>query len=108
MFSNGIINVTRIYSVDRVVARESSKGKTVSYPSNLPTYELVFFVKGGSLTTFCGKEIKDEQGSIRFLPKGAGNGGYTVTDAVTGSEIKWEASGYVNKSAIQYVIKEAN
>ena len=36
------------------------------------------------------------------------SGGYTVTDAVTGSEIKWEASGFVNKSAIQYVIKEAN
>ncbi len=35
------------------------------------------------------------------------SGGYTVTDAVTGAEIKWEASGYVNKTAIQYVIKEA-
>ena len=35
-------------------------------------------------------------------------GDYTVTDAVTGAEIKWEANGYVNKSAIQYVIKEAN
>ncbi len=35
-------------------------------------------------------------------------GGYTVSDAVTGSEIKWEATGYVNKTAIQYVIKEAN
>ncbi len=36
------------------------------------------------------------------------SGGYTVTDAVTGAEIKWEATGYVNKSAIQYVIKEVN
>lgn len=35
-------------------------------------------------------------------------GGYTVTDAVTGAEIKWEATGFVNKTAIQYVIKEAN
>ena len=35
-------------------------------------------------------------------------GGYTVTNAVTGDEIAWEKSGYVNKSAIQYVIKEAN
>ena len=35
-------------------------------------------------------------------------GGYTVTDAVTGAEIKWEATGFVNKSAIQYVIKDAN
>jgi len=35
-------------------------------------------------------------------------GGYTLKDAVTGAEITWEKSGYVNKSAIQYVIKEAN
>lgn len=36
------------------------------------------------------------------------SGGYTLTDAATGAEIKWESSGYVNKAAIQYIIKEAN
>ncbi len=36
------------------------------------------------------------------------NGGYTVENAVTGESITWESNGYVNKSAIQYVIKEAN
>ena len=36
------------------------------------------------------------------------SGGYTLTNAATGAEIKWEASGYVNKAAIQYIIKEAN
>ena len=35
-------------------------------------------------------------------------GGYTLKNAVTGNEIKWESTGYVNKTAIQYVIKEAN
>ncbi len=35
-------------------------------------------------------------------------GGYTLTDAATGAEIKWESNGYVNKDAIQYIIKEAN
>ncbi len=34
-------------------------------------------------------------------------GGYTLTDAVTGASITWESTGYVNKSAIQYIIKEA-
>ena len=34
--------------------------------------------------------------------------GYTVTGAVTGDNITWDAKGYVNKSAIQYVIKEAS
>ena len=35
-------------------------------------------------------------------------GGYTVTNAVTGDNISWESTGYVNKGAVQYVIKEAN
>ena len=35
-------------------------------------------------------------------------GGYTVTNAVTGDSITWEASGYVNKIAIQYAIKDAD
>ncbi len=36
------------------------------------------------------------------------SGGYALKDAVTGDEIKWESTGFVNKTAIQYVIKEAN
>ena len=36
------------------------------------------------------------------------NGGYTLAAGVTGENIKWESSGYVNKGAIQYVIKDAN
>ena len=36
------------------------------------------------------------------------NGGYTLEKGVTGQNIKWESTGYVNKGAIQYVIKEAN
>ena len=35
-------------------------------------------------------------------------GGYTLSNAVTGDSITWDKNGYVNKSAIQYVIKEAN
>ena len=79
MFSDGIINVTKIYSVDRITAPESSDGKTVNYPSDLPCYELVFFSSGGSDTVFCGVELKDEPGSVRFMPKRAGFGGYTVS-----------------------------
>ncbi len=36
------------------------------------------------------------------------SGGYTVENAVTGEKISWNATGYVDKQAIQYVIKEAN
>ena len=35
-------------------------------------------------------------------------GGYTLENAVTGDKITWESNGYVNKSAIKYVIKEAS
>jgi len=34
--------------------------------------------------------------------------GYAIENAVTGESITWESTGYVNKTAIQYVIKEAN
>ena len=36
------------------------------------------------------------------------NGGYTYTNGATGESISWESTGYVNKGAIKYVIKEAN
>ena len=35
-------------------------------------------------------------------------GGFTFYGGATGDAIKWEKTGYVNKLAIQYVIKEAN
>jgi len=35
-------------------------------------------------------------------------GGYSYENAVTGAKITWDKNGYVDKSAIQYVIKEAN
>ena len=35
-------------------------------------------------------------------------GGYTYTNGVTGDSISWDASGYVNKTAIQYVVKDAS
>ena len=34
--------------------------------------------------------------------------GYTIENAVTGESITWESTGYVNKTAIQYIIKSAN
>ena len=35
------------------------------------------------------------------------NGGFTFTNGATGDSISWESTGYVNKGAIQYVIKDA-
>ncbi len=36
------------------------------------------------------------------------NGGFTYMNGATGDSISWESTGYVNKGAIKYVIKEAN
>lgn len=36
------------------------------------------------------------------------NNGYTLENAVTGEKISWESTGYVNKAAIKYVIKQAD
>ena len=35
------------------------------------------------------------------------DGGYTYTNGVTGDTIKWDESGFVNKEAVYYVIKDA-
>ena len=35
-------------------------------------------------------------------------GGFSVENRVTGDKITWETTGYVNKGAIQYVIKDFN
>lgn len=39
--------------------------------------------------------------------KGLFNGGYTCS-GVTGETISWDANGYVNKTAVKYIMKEAN
>jgi hypothetical protein len=35
-------------------------------------------------------------------------GGFTYANGATGNSISWKANGYVEKTAIQYVIKDAN
>ncbi len=34
--------------------------------------------------------------------------GFSLENAVTGDKITWDSNGYVNKDAVQYIIKEAN
>ena len=74
-------------------------------------YDCVYALKGAMEKAISeGKEIpvNISASDLCEILKEQFAGGYTVTDAVTGAEIKWEANGYVNKSAIQYIIKEAN
>ena len=86
-------------------------GKETLNQFGASAYDCVYALYGAMKKAIeAGKEIPVTIGASELceILKEQFNGGYTVTDAVTGENITWEASGYVNKSAIQYIIKEAN
>ena len=71
-------------------------------------YDCVYAIYGAMQNAInAGKEIPVDisASDLCDILKADFAGGYTVTDAVTGDSITWEANGYVNKTAIQYVIK---
>ncbi len=74
-------------------------------------YDCVYALFGAMKKAIAaGKEISVTMSvsELSDILKAEFEGGYTVENAVTGDSITWEATGYVNKTAIQYVIKEAN
>lgn len=80
LFENERINISGIRTVnlyESVGEAYDSCGR-VSYGINLATYELIFFLSGRGITCFGEKTIEDMPNSIRFLPRGIGEGKYTV------------------------------
>ena len=74
-------------------------------------YDCVYAIYGALKAAIAeGKDVdaKTSASEMCEILKAQFNGGYTYANGNTGDSIKWEASGYVNKEAIQYVIKEAN
>ena len=74
-------------------------------------YDCVYAIYGAMKAAMAaGKEIPVtiSASDLCDILKEQFNGGYTFENGATGESIKWETSGYVNKQAIQYVIKEAN
>lgn len=74
-------------------------------------YDCVYAIYGAMKKALdAGKEIPANisASDLCEILKEQFNGGYTLENGVTGQNIKWESTGYVNKGAIQYVIKEAN
>lgn len=86
LFENDVINITNIYSVYKANTSEEAvkNNKPVYFSSDLPTYELVFFVSSENKTTFDGVELYDAVNSIRYLPKGKHSGEYKVIPTKTG------------------------
>lgn len=74
-------------------------------------YDSVYAIYGAMEKAIAeGKKIPVTIGASELceILKAQFTGGYTLTDAVTGDSISWDSTGYVNKTAIQYVIKDAN
>ena len=72
-------------------------------------YDCVYAIYGAMQNAInAGKKIPVDISAADLceILKAQFGGGYTVTNAVTGDSITWESNGYVNKTAIQYVIKE--
>ncbi len=74
-------------------------------------YDCVYAIYGAMEKAIAeGKKIPVTIGASELceILKAQFTGGYTLENAVTGDSISWDSTGYVNKTAIQYVIKEAN
>ncbi len=74
-------------------------------------YDSVYAIYGAMEKAIAeGKKIPVTIGASELceILKAQFTGGYTLANAVTGDSISWDSTGYVNKTAIQYVIKDAN
>ncbi|MBE5971215.1 MAG: amino acid ABC transporter substrate-binding protein [Lachnoclostridium sp.] len=74
-------------------------------------YDCIYAIYGAMEKAIAeGKKIPVTIGASELceILKAQFTGGYTLTNAVTGDSISWDSTGYVNKTAIQYVIKDAN
>ena len=94
--------------IDKYVAKY---GKETLNQFGASAYDCVYAIYGAMKKAMDeGKEIPVtiSASDLCDILKEQFEGGYTVENAVTGEKITWDKSGYVNKSAIQYVIKEAN
>ena len=73
-------------------------------------YDCVYAIFGALKKAIdAGKTVTVNMSASDFceILKAEFNAGYTYENGVTGNSIKWEKSGFVNKQATQYVIKEA-
>ena len=80
----GNVTLSKIYTVDKIVAAEKARGISAKYATNTKTYELIYFVSGGSDTHFAGVDIVDCENSMRYLPKGDYKGVYSVKNIKPG------------------------
>lgn len=69
------ITITKIHTVERYTVL---KPENDEFGTDFYSYELVFFLSGNSITTIGKSVMRDEAGSVRYMPKGKAEGRYTV------------------------------
>lgn len=67
-----------VSAISNVVYYEPKSQKQFKYPGKLPTFELMYYVKGDTEINFNGKMIHMTKGDLLYLPKGIENDEYTV------------------------------
>ena len=75
LFDETRFNISEIYNVIQY-SRETNTNN--SYPPNLPTYELMYYIEGESTLTFGNKIINISAGDILYLPKNTNNNIYSL------------------------------
>ncbi|MBQ7329559.1 MAG: ABC transporter substrate-binding protein [Oscillospiraceae bacterium] len=94
--------------IDKYVAKY---GKDTLNQFGASAYDCIYALYGAMKKALdAGKEIPVTISADELceILKEQFKGGYTYENGVTGEKITWDEKGYVDKSAIQYVIKEAN
>ena len=94
--------------IDKYVAKY---GQDTLNQFGASAYDCVYALYGAMKKAMdAGKEIPVtiSADDLCEILKGQFKDGYTYENGVTGDKITWDEKGYVDKSAIQYVIKEAN
>lgn len=79
LFSEEIINITRIYAVPMFNEKVLERGKKLwKYEDTLPSYELVYRFEGENKVFFNGEEFDVSADDILYLPKRDKNSQYSV------------------------------
>ena len=86
-------------------------GKDTLNQFGASAYDCVYALYGAMKKAIdAGKEIPVTISADELceILKGQFQGGYTYENGVTGDKITWDENGYVAKTAIQYIVKDAN
>ena len=75
LFENERLHISKLYSVNYYAPRGA---ESYTYPGKLPSYELMYYIKGDTKVCFAGRAYHMTPDTMLYLPKGLENEEYTV------------------------------